>query len=53
MKINLMSTNGEVITLNLSFPYIHNRYRVKKLIKKGYSLVGEEDVTIALKLKLY
>lgn len=53
MKINLMSNTGEVITFNLSFPYIHNRYRVKKLIKKGYSLVGEEDVTIALKLKLY
>lgn len=53
MKINLMSTNGKVITLNLSFPYIHNRYKVKKLIKEGYSLVGEEDATLALKLKLY
>lgn len=53
MKINLMSSNGKVTTLNLSFPYIYNRYRVKKLIKEGYSLVGEEDVTIALKLKLY
>ncbi|UUV16859.1 hypothetical protein NRK67_02850 [Fusobacteria bacterium ZRK30] len=53
MKINLMSSNGEVVTLNLSFPYIYNRYRVKKLMKEGYSLVGEEDVTIAMKLKLY
>lgn len=53
MKINLMSQRGEVITLNLSFPYICNRYKVKKLIKKGYSLAGEKDVTIALKLKLY
>lgn len=53
MKINLMSSNGEVITLNVSFPYIHNRYKVKKLIKEGYSLIGEEDATIVLQLKLY
>ena len=53
MKIKLMSSNGEVVTLNLSFPYIYNRYKVKKLLKEGYSLVGEEDATIALKLKLY
>lgn len=53
MKINLMSSNGEGITLNVSFPYIFNRYKVKKLLKEGYSFLGEEDVTIALKLKLY
>lgn len=53
MKINLMSHNGEIITLNLSFPYIHNRYKVKKLIAEGYRLVGEEDALIIIKLKLY
>lgn len=53
MKINLMSKSGKVINLNLSFPYIYNRYKVKKFIKEGYSLVGEEDATLALKLKLY
>ncbi|MGB6128143.1 MAG: hypothetical protein WBG30_05280 [Psychrilyobacter sp.] len=53
MKINLISISGEVISFNISFPYIHNRYKVKKLIKKGYSFAGEEDVTIGLKLKLY
>lgn len=53
MKINLMSSSGEVINLNLSFPYIHNRYKVKQLLKEGYRLVGEKDANIVLKLKLY
>lgn len=53
MKINLMYHNGEITTLNLSFPYIYNRYKVKKLIAEGYRLVGEEDALIMIKLKLY
>lgn len=53
MKINLMSKSGKVITFNLSFPNIYNRYKVKKFIKEGYSLVGEKDADLALKLKLY
>ncbi len=53
MKINFMSSVGEVITINLSFPYIYNRYRAKKLIKKGYSLVREGDADLVMKLKLY
>lgn len=53
MKISLISKSGKVITFNLSFLYIYNRYKVKKLIKEGYSLVGEEDANLALKLKLY
>ncbi|MCS5421752.1 MULTISPECIES: hypothetical protein [Psychrilyobacter] len=53
MKINLMSKSGEKITLNLSFPYIYNRYKVKKLMAKGYRLVGEEDALIMIRLKLY
>jgi len=53
MKINLISKSGKVITFNLSFPYIYNRYKAKKFIKEGYSLVGEKDADLALKLKLY
>ena len=53
MKINLISDKKEKVTFNLAFPYIHNRYKVKKLIAEGYSLAGEEDAVIALKLKLY
>ena len=53
MKINLMSKKKEKVTYNLSFPYIYNRYKVKKLLKDEYSLVGEEDAAIAIKLKIY
>ena len=53
MKLNLISPQGEKLILNVTLLNIYNRYKVRRLLKKGYALEGEKDSDIVVKLKLY
>lgn len=50
--INLISPKGDIISLKVSFPFIANRSKVKKLLLKGYGLVSEDDADLVIKLGL-
>lgn len=53
MKINLISSEGKELILNVAFPHLYNRFKVRKLLKAGYVLKSTYDADIVVKLKLY
>ena len=53
MKINLISLDGEILILNVAFPHLYNRLKVKKLLRTGYVLKSSTDADLIMKFKLY
>ncbi len=51
--VNLISPKGIKVSLNVSFPFILNRLKVKKLIEAGYFLEAEKDADLVVALKIF
>lgn len=50
MVVNLISPKGERVSVKVSFPFILNRNKVRRMMERGYTLETEADADIVYKL---